>query len=381
MRLMREQGSRLRISGVTLIELMIAITVALILLAALAVMYGSSIQARNQLERTNRQIENGRYAIQLLRDDLQLAGFMGELNMRDGFPFPPPDLPDYCVTHLTAAAALPDDLITPSLVAGRNQVGDLVIDGLDYLAAGMTIYIQGEDDVDPADLPSCLTGAEVRANTDIVVVRRVMTCSTADAGCGFQANAPYLQASQCRADLNAGDRFRLRADASPAAFTLRPLGCTAGAIMPIRRFLTHIYFIANNNIAGDGIPTLKRRELTSTGFTTTALVEGIEDLQFEYGVSAGVDAAGAVLMPLGYVDLPADVNAWANARTVRVHLLSRATEPRAGYVDSNTYRLGSKTITEPGDAFTRQVFQTVVQLHNAEGRLRVAAVPTPTPAP
>ena len=77
---MRREGhrSRRRAAGLTLIELMIAVTVALIILAALAVMYGTSVKARNQIERVSRQIENGRYAIQLLRADIQLAGFFGE---------------------------------------------------------------------------------------------------------------------------------------------------------------------------------------------------------------------------------------------------------------------------------------------------------------
>jgi type IV pilus assembly protein PilW len=366
------RGARRRVAGLTMIELMIAITVALVLLAALSVMYGSSINASNQLERSNRQIENGRYAIQLLRDELQIAGFMGELNLRNGFMFPPA-VPDFCVTHLTTAGGLPADAITAGLSPAANQVGDTVLDGLDYLAASITVYVQGLNDVDPAALPSCLSGADVRRDTDIIVVRRLLSCATTDPGCAFQAGAPYLQASQCSTQLNVLDRFRLRADADLAAFTLQPLGCGAGARMPIRRYLTHIYFIANNNLDGDGIPTLKRRELTRDGFTTSALVEGIEQLQFEYGVD-GTDAGGNPLpldgAPDTYVDLPANVGQWANTRTVRVHLLSRSTERRPGYDDKNSYRLGSKILAAPRDAFTRQVFQTVVQLHNAEGRPR-----------
>jgi type IV pilus assembly protein PilW len=354
MHLSHLRGSRRSVAGLTMIELMIAITVALVLLAALAVMYGSSIKASNQLQRSNRQIENGRYAIQLLRDDLQLAGFMGELNLRNGFAFPPA-MPDFCVTHLTTAGGLPADAITAGLSPATNQLGDTVLNGLDYLAAGITIYIQGLHNVDPAALPACLTGAGVRPNTDIIVVRRLLSCSTADPGCAFQAGAPYLQASQCSSELNLLDRFRLRADPDTAAFTLRPLGCVAGATMPIRRFATHIYFIANNNIESpaDGIPTLKRRELINTGFTTSALVEGIENLQFEYGVD-GTDAGGNPLpldgAPDIYVDLPANVGQWANTRTVRVHLLSRSSETRPGYDDKNTYRLGSENVAAPRDA-------------------------------
>ncbi|MEQ1440257.1 PilW family protein [Fontimonas sp. SYSU GA230001] len=366
--------NRHRSTGLTLIELMIAITVALVLLAALAAMYGSSIKARNQIERINRQTENGRYAIQLLRDDIQLAGFFGEYNMRDRSPGVPAALPDVCVTHLTTT--LPADN-----VATADLNGDTAINGLDYLTAVMALQVQGFDDVDPSSLPVCLSGADVRAGTDIIVVRRVLTCRAGiDPNCGFTANAPYLQASQCNDQINqmvaAGQMpMRLRANANTTAFNLMDINCVSGTVTPIRRYVTHIYFVANNNLANDGVPTLKRRELTSTGFTTTALVEGIEDLQFEYGIDNTGTGGNPDGTPDVYLDDPADDTvspsvqaAWANVTAVRTHLLSRSTEERRDYVDANSYTLGTKTIAAPGDHHTRQVFQTVVQLHNITGR-------------
>ena len=371
-------GRRRRSSGLTMIELMIAITVALVLLAALAVMYGSSIQARNQIERTNRQIENGRYAIQLLRDDLQLAGFFGEFNMRDlSLPLPAVDLssPDFCVTHLTAEADLPADGFTNEVIAGADRTGDAVVNGLDYLAAVMRIHVQGIDDVVTADLPACLSGADVREGTDVVVVRRLLTCAAGTANCAFSANAPYLQASQCDTQIQpglAGDVFELMTGADATVFTRQDKRCNAAFPTPIRRYVTHLYFIANNNVAGDGVPTLKRRELLSAGFTTAALVEGIEDLQIEYGVDQNVDSDGNPIpfdgSPETYLDEPADAQIWSDVMTARVHLLSRSTLARTGYSDNNTYELGTKVIAAPGDAFTRQVFQSIVQFHNASGR-------------
>jgi type IV pilus assembly protein PilW len=154
--------------GVTLIELMIAMVVALVLLAGLAAMYGSSVKARNEIERTNRQIENGRYAIQLLRDDIQLAGFFGELNMVDTPPPLPGALPDVCVTHLST---LPSDG-----VVAADATFDTQLDALDYLAVSMNIHVQGFDNVNPTALTGCLAGIDLKPDTDIVVVRRVLTC-------------------------------------------------------------------------------------------------------------------------------------------------------------------------------------------------------------
>ncbi|MEW6166525.1 MAG: PilW family protein [Pseudomonadota bacterium] len=385
--------ARSRQAGVTMIELMIAMVVALVLLAALAAMYGSSVKARNEIERTNRQVENGRYAIQLLRDDIQLAGFFGELNMVDVGRTAPPlpgALPDVCVTHLSA---LPSDGVVDA-----DRTYDAVLDALDYLAVSMHVHVQGFDNVDPAALTGCLAGIDLKPSTDVIVVRRVLTCDAA-VGCPFTAGAPHLQASQCS---QTGDDeidstpFFLAAvadSAVDATFTLRDQNCVADATYnanntPVRRYMTHIYFIAKNNVGSDGIPTLKRRELISSGWTTTALVEGIEDLQFEYGVDGDDDDSdgtgdssdqdGAVDE---YVDHPAsattattDVVGWNSVMTVRVHLLSRSTEKRAGYQDSNTYQLGNHRIDASTDlsgderAYPRKVFETVIHLRNPQGR-------------
>lgn len=384
---------RLRQAGVTFIELMIAMVVALVLLAALAVMYGSSIKARNDIERNNRQIENGRFAIQLLRDDVQLAGFFGELNMVQRPPAPPMPgaLPDVCVTHLSA---LPTDGVVATDVTHNGGV----LDALDYLAVSMNLHVQGFDNVDPADpaLPDCIAGiSDLRPNTDIIVVRRVHTCAAADCAGMFNAGAPHLQVSQCYlgTDPEITDTpFFLRADANTTAFTLRTELCLTANRTPIRRYVTHIYYIAENNVAGDGIPTLKRLELRASGWTTTALVEGIEDLQVEYGVDGNDETGDDVIdspstadgSPDEYVDDPTAAAtlvsattaqaAWASAMTVRLHVLSRSVDKRTGYLDSNTYQLGSKTIVAADDltdeerAHPRQVFQTVITMRNAQGR-------------
>ena len=54
--------------------------------------------------------------------------------------------------------------------------------------------------------------------------------------------------------------------------------------------------------------------------------------------------------------------------SARVHVLSRSTEPRSDFTDTNTYALANKDIPAQNDAYMRQVFQTVVPMRNAAGR-------------
>ena len=52
----------------------------------------------------------------------------------------------------------------------------------------------------------------------------------------------------------------------------------------MRQYFVRIYYISTDNGAGTSIPTLTRLDFTGTGWTTTPLVEGIEEFNIEYGI-------------------------------------------------------------------------------------------------
>jgi len=130
----------------------------------------------------------------------------------------------------------------------------------------------------------------------------------------------------------------------------------------------HIYFIANNNHSGDGIPTLKRWEL-GTGFTP--LVDGIENMQVVYGIDN--DGNGA---PDAWTPAPAAVDDWRNVTAAHINLLARNTEPSGGFTDNRSYVLGrdaagDDVVVGPfNDAYKRHVFATAVELKNPAWRRR-----------
>lgn len=73
------KGCNLRLrtlmSGVTLVELMIAMTLGLVLSIVLANIFVSNARTRAEIDSSGRQIENGRYAMRVLLDELSNAGF------------------------------------------------------------------------------------------------------------------------------------------------------------------------------------------------------------------------------------------------------------------------------------------------------------------
>ena len=71
--------------GFTLIEIMIGLTLALIVVFALMILFANNSRVRSEIDRAAQQIENGRYAMDLVRDDLHLAGFYGAVVPQAGY--------------------------------------------------------------------------------------------------------------------------------------------------------------------------------------------------------------------------------------------------------------------------------------------------------
>src|SRR5450759_5467808 len=116
-------------NGFSIIEMMISITIGLIILAGLTAIFISNSRARTEIERANRQIENGRYALQLLSDDVRLAGYDAEFD--PSAMTSPGTLPDPCAADF------------PSLLASLNNA--------------LPLQVQGYDNVSAATIPNCLS--------------------------------------------------------------------------------------------------------------------------------------------------------------------------------------------------------------------------------
>jgi type IV pilus assembly protein PilW len=266
------------------------------------------------------------------------------------------------------------------------------------LNAGLALPVQGLDDSDGG--LDCLT--DQKPGTDVLVVRRTSTCVAGAADCeAVTAGLPYFQASLCSnpSELNGApaDRYRLDTDASKLDRHQRNCTQTAGTgtLAVTRRYLTRIYYIANNNAAGDGIPTLMRAELDLVGgalkFNAVPLAEGIENLQVEYGLdldNSPTTPAPAPATPDGIADTfsaaPAKakgcatvdcaITNWQSAVAVKLHVLAMNPAPSAGFVDTKTYVLGNDADGQPikypppKDGRKRHVFETQVLLANPAGR-------------
>jgi type IV pilus assembly protein PilW len=318
-----------RARGFSLVELMIAMAVGLGLIAAVTALFSSTSAARAELARTGRMFENGRYAQDLIAEDLKLAGFYGELPM------------------LTFTTTVPDPCETDSAALGWQAA----------VPASVPAALVGYREGDP--MPACLP--DRLAGTDVVVVRRVTTATAPIAA--IAAGTAYLQTSRCPDDV---PPFAMATGAG--ALPLRGLDCTA--IADPRRLIVRTYYVARcNDCTRDATPTLKRVELVGNALVVTPLVEAVEDFRLDYGFD--IDADGVADRFLrgrsGVAGAPDDD--WGNVMAVRVHTLVRTAETPAGQVDDSTYRLGLSGERGPfGDGWKRTVFASAVRLTNPAGR-------------
>lgn len=330
--------------GFSLPELMIAATIGLVILAGMSTLFVNNSRAQAEVEKANRQVENGRFAIQTLAADLRNAGFYGE--------FDP--------TVLASPAALPD----PCALT------------IAALKEALPLPVQGIDDAEQNAL-DCLPG--LKGGTDVVVVRRTATCVAGAPGCApVSDGGPFFQASLCDSltELGSGNSANYYAlGLTTTGLDRHKRNCkgTAPALADVRRYLTYIYYIAANDRAGDGVPTLKRTEVGASGTalatSTVALVNGIENLQLEYGLDTGNDGIAD-----SFTAAPASVAAWRQVVSVKLNLLARNIERTAGHSDGRTYVLGLDAAGDPvqagpmEDAYKRHVFQSLVALPNPAGR-------------
>lgn len=365
------QGLRYQ-RGTTLVEWMVSITIGLILLAGLTTLIAQQSSTQAELEKSSRQIENGRYAIQLLNEDIQMAGYYGEFSD---------------VAGLAVPGALPD----PCAVA----VADI--------EPAMAFPVQGYDSpATTSGLLSCINPLNHEDGTDILVVRSVETATLTIASAASAAGGQvYLQSGLTPSGLMFEKKmgsgattsvFTLLTQAKPA--TAAASGIPATPAIPaapalLRKFLVHIYFVSPCSVMSNGstcsasdddgkpIPTFKRLELSASGNTTTMsttpLVEGIENMQIDYGI----DAIGNDGAPDGqFVATPAAVADWSNVVALRVHLLTRNNEASAGYVDPKTYEMGydsagavqTVTPTSAVRSYKRRLFSQLIRVVNPSSR-------------
>lgn len=319
---LRESISSKQQTGVTLVELMVAVVVALLLIAGLIQIYLTSKQSYNAQAELARMQEAGRFATDLITRDLRRAGYWGgnvDTTTIEGAPGRETPVRGLCPG--------PGDE-WPRMIAWR---------------------VSGWDNTDAGGY-AC-AGARL-ADTDILTIRYAGPEAIDEASIAATDTSLYL-----RSTLFAG-RVMLGSNKDAAENILPPIGAsTPDHLVPqVRALVAHGYYIANSQgtCNGNPIPGLWRVRLAPGGtLTTEEVAPGIEQFQVRYLVNDT------------YLDAHQVGNNWPNVRAVRIWLLARSSCPEAGLQNAPSYDMGNVTNwPNSPDNFRRQLYVATVMLRN-----------------
>jgi len=307
--------------GLSLVELLVALAIGAVLSFGAMNLLLSSKLSFLQVQAQARMQENGRYALRYLSRELMMAG--------------------YLATRLPGTAVESDESGSPCF---------------DYLLATRTPF-EHLDDVSASGQPAagrerlpadCLLAGQHLAGSDILLVRRTSGSPTAYAG---QRLAVIGHDDIYLRDLPGSDSPRLQ---------------RGGGALPaggqLWEYLPQLLFLRNYSSApGDGIPALCRKRpgrSSNRMAPTECLVEGVENLQLEFGIDDDGDRVADRFAPArGPIERSAAVSA-------RIYLLIRSINPIAGHTDNRAYKLGQVRQAPAGDGYYRRLIETTVLLRN-----------------
>lgn len=322
---------RRRLSGFTIVELMIAMALGLFLVAGVVTLFLNSRQSFSQDENTARLQDEARFAMQELARDLRMASYLTE--------------------PLVPGSITQDGGLTLGTDCGNPAHDQWVYDFTDE-GTGEISTLTGLDNTDGATAAatySCIDAGEIVEDTDVVAIKR--TAGNPVPPANVQAGTVYIRSN--------GTTGLLYQD--PAATVV------AGPFNDWE-YRPRIYYIRQyTNAAGDGIPSLCRKVLSNgaPSMTTECIAQGIESLQLEYGLDTDNDGSAD-----RYLSNPtlAEIQDVVSAR---VFLLARTRDEDHRHTDAKTYSISNAPDYAPADNYHRRVYEMTVTVHNLRNLRRL----------
>jgi type IV pilus assembly protein PilW len=420
-------SARSRQYGLTLIELMIAITIGLILVLGLIQVFSASRAAYQLSQGIARNQENARFALDFMQRDIRMAGHAGCVN-------------DQSLLSTDAAGKITGgnirSLFLNDAAREANDASglafplrfDVSVQGFeasgtapgDVLSISTTPSVGVAGNWTPA-LPDALAGLSPIHGSDIIVLRymspiqstvtamNVTTSGNSTLGYASEAASTSSKVATGGSGLyaigNCGATSVFQATGTPSnttmAVNISGLNQTAlGYTVPgtnthvtenysyapnqtwLYRAETMAYYVALNTT--NNVPALYRVRWTAPDGGELApvpeeMVEGVESIQLRYGEDS---AALTAAFPSGYIDKSASAatigdpmphtaagatsaKQWQRVGNVQMGLLVRGTNDRAAVDQSDQAKtvLGVQ-ITAPADGHFRYSYETTIALRN-----------------
>jgi type IV pilus assembly protein PilW len=342
--------------GWTLVELLVAMALGLLIIAGIGQIYLAAKRSYNIQTSIAQLQEVGRYATEVLTQDIRRAGYWGLMNL------------DAINVAANGAQIFPTTgLLFPpygTCPNGNSEWGRMITEkvvGLNDTAAGY----------------DCLGTNWKRG--DILTVRYADPSPITS----YDPDALYVHTAPLEASLVFGNPANCQSSASPPGCIF--LDYVDDTSFPpttnTYKVVAHAYYVADSIKAtqcGDSsapaLPALARETLSSAPSTPglpvkSELVTGVEQLQFQYGVDTDLPSDGAVNLYMNanavgtWNPVASAVVNWQAVHSVRFWVLVRGDCPDGSYTDNSTYTMGDVSYT-PNDHFRRTLYTSTVALRN-----------------
>ncbi|WP_168215673.1 PilW family protein [Marinobacter confluentis] len=351
-------------TGLSLIELLIALALGLILTLGVVQVFLGSSQTYRLSDSLGKTQENIRFTLGTLQYDARMAGHFGCLI---GEPFNQLDETDDDYDEISYGGGaiigweagdtgLGEEFEITSLTAGTgswsNGSGDAIPDQIeDQMLPGTDFFIVNSGERSPVELdinPSAAantlgTTGNVDIDQDTILLVIAGDCSGGDLFQKTNQSGDTLTKGSGNAPGNktpVNEKFNGDYDDDASIYL----------------FKSAAYFIGEG---ASGEPALFRERLDA-GDTSGAveLAEGVENMQILYGVASGVEAAAD-----SYVTAE-NVTNWDNVVSVRMALLYRTGDFITDVAEAREFNLAGTEITTQSDRRSRVVGMSTVGIRN-----------------
>lgn len=326
----KHRGNQL---GLTLVELMVAMTLGLILMTAVIQIFIGSKQSYRVTDNTSRVQENGRYAVEALSSDIRMAGYLGCAKNATVNNMARPTTSTW--TQYTQAII---GYTLPSVPGGLTSAEVLptstdVIQIQRASSSGVTVRVNNS-----VTAQIQITGNTAGFATDDILV--ISDCSSADV---FRANSVS----------NSGGMVNITHSSATNTENFFANNKIYGSDAEVLRLTSDIYYVGSgtgacpaNTLCRGSIGTAASTA-TYTTLNTEPLVDNVEGLTFLYGEDTDnpVDGAANKYVASGFV------GTWANVVSVRYSITIRTP-------DANL------TTSTSGDRRIRRTFSATVAVRN-----------------
>ncbi len=330
-----------RQTGLTMVELMVALAIGSFLMVGALQIYGQSREAFVVNESIARVQETAQFAMDTIEADLRMASNWGR-NSRG----------------LAVEGR--------SLVGDADPLGMVPSSALDCGARWVLDLgrpVTGTNNSYGLSCGTTVAAGPAQPNSDIITVRRASVTPVVPMGGRLQIQSTRIQG---RVFING---------TIPGEFE-EPVVPTAPALATdpsaTHNLIVNSYYVAQESELIPGVPTLRMKTLTMDSGASVIrdqeVAPGVENIQLQLGIDVNQDnTVDRYVNPGDPIYDPNAVGYLPGARvmTARIWMIVRSTSQEQGVQDVNDYRPGDATLGVYNDNFRRLQVSKTILLRNA----------------